>query len=239
MISPAAAQDRLTVFAAASLTNALEAIGTAFEEETGMQVLFSFAGTSALARQIEAGAPADVFVSADEIWMDYLRERQAVVPESIKAIAGNGLVFVGPAGSEPLDLDVGGISDALGRGRLAIADTETVPAGRYGKAALTSLGLWAYVQKRLAPMENVRVALAAATRGDTPLALVYASDASVEPGVDVVAKLPAESHQAIRYPAALTQHAAEGADAFLAYLSSAAAQRIFEESGFAMLQDSQ
>jgi len=227
------AQAPLTVFAAASMSEAMEQIGAAFQADTGVPVILSFAGTGTLARQIEAGAPADVIVSADVLWMEYLAERGAVRPESHKTIASNRLVLVGPKGAKALDLNPESLVLHLQDGRFAIADPETVPAGRYGKAALQTLGLWSVVEGRLAPMENVRVALAAAVRGDTPLALVYATDAAVEPGVTVLAEIPESSYPIIEYPVALTAVSSHPeAPRFLNYLSGPEAAKILRSFGF-------
>nr|WP_244327860.1 molybdate ABC transporter substrate-binding protein [Roseibium sp. RKSG952] len=240
-LSAVQAAERITVFAAASMTDALEDIGSAYRKAQGTDpdtdIVFSFAGTGTLARQVEAGAPADVFVSADEAWMDYLRERQAVQADTIEIVAGNQLVLIGPAGASPLPLKASAIEQRLGDGRLAIADPDTVPAGRYGKEAFEALGLWKAVKGQLAPMENVRVALATVGRGDVPLGLVYASDAHADPNVATVARIPADSHPPIRYPAALTPWAKPGADGFLRFLMTPEAQRIFEQSGFTVLHD--
>jgi len=224
--------DRITVFAAASMTDALKRIGAAYTDKSGTGVVFSFAGTGALARQIEAGAPADVFISADEAWMAYVEKAGAVKPESIRPIAANSLVLVGPATAEPLALEAEALAGRLDGNRLAIADTETVPAGRYGKAALQATGLWDVVADRLAPMDNVRVALASVARGDTPLGVVYRSDAHVEPKVRILAVFPAESHPAIVYPAAATTDAGDDARGFLDFLTGSEAQAIFTDSGF-------
>lgn len=231
----ARAAEKLTVFAAASLKNALEAAGAAFTEETGVAVVFSFAGTSVIARQIEAGAPADVFVSADVDWMDHVTRAGAVDAASVRTVAANTLVVVAPRERDaPLDLAAPrSLLARLGDGRLAIADPETVPAGRYGKAALEALKLWAAVEGRLAPMENVRVALAAVARGEAPLGIVYASDAAVEPDVAVVARFPENTHPPIVYPAALTKSASPDALRFLDFLRGAAAAEAFAAAGLA------
>ncbi|WP_209010923.1 molybdate ABC transporter substrate-binding protein [Labrenzia sp. PHM005] len=227
------AQKPLTVFAASSLSEAMMQIGAAFEAEAGTPVTVSVAGTGTLARQIEAGAPADVFVSADAIWMDYLVDRSAVQPETRETIASNRLVLIGPEDAPDFDYLNEGIAARLKDGRLAMADPETVPAGRYGREALKTLGLWEDVESRLAPMENVRVALASAARGDTPLALVYATDAAIEPDVRVLAVLPAESHPVIEYPAALTLSAGHPqAEAFLAFLKGPEAAKILRSLSF-------
>lgn len=232
-VIPARAAERLTVFAAASLREAMEQAGAVFEKDTGTRVVFSFAGTGTLARQVEAGAPADVFVSADAAWMDYVLEKEAVLPESVRDIASNAIVLIGPEGSQPLDLSAQTLTQRLGGNRLAMADPETVPAGRYGKAALENLGLWQAVSGSLAPMENVRIALASVARGDTPLGLVYKTDAAVEPGVAILFEFPPESHPPIRYLAALTRAQAHPeAAAFLAFLSSPPSRDILHSLGF-------
>ncbi|MCK7615610.1 molybdate ABC transporter substrate-binding protein [Roseibium sediminicola] len=232
-LTPARAEQPLTVFAAASLREAMEAIGKAFEAETGTDVVFSFAGTGTLARQIEAGAPAAVFLSADEAWMNYVRDAGAVEANTIRGFASNTLVLVGPKGSAPLTPSPDGLSERLGGHRLAMADPDTVPAGRYGKAALEGFGLWSAVSGSVAPMENVRVALTAVARGDTPLGLVYATDARVEPGVSVLFEFPQSNHPPIRYLAALTGEGdQETASEFLSFLSGPDARQILRSFGF-------
>jgi len=230
---PVFAAEPLTVFAAASMRDAMERIGESFEKQTGTPVVFSFAGTGTIARQIEAGAPADVFVSADTAWMDYVKERDAVRPETIRIVAGNALVVIGPEGGPELELSKMAVSNRLSGERLAMADPDTVPAGHYGKAALEHLDLWQTVEGNLALMENVRVALASVARGDTPLGLVYATDAAIEPRVTVVARFSRESYPQIVYPAAVTfvsEH--PRADAFLIYLSGQEAKEILRSLGF-------
>jgi len=231
---PARAAEPLTVFAAASLREAMEQAGAAFEKESGARVVFSFAGTGTLARQVEAGAPADIFVSADAAWMDYVLETESVRPESVRDIASNAIVLIGPKGSAPLgDLSAQTLMERLGGNRLAMADPETVPAGRYGKAALENLGLWHAVSGSLAPMENVRIALTSVARGDTPLGLVYKTDAAVEPGVDTLFEFPEGSHPPIRYLAALTAARTHpDASAFLEFLSGPISRDILHSLGF-------
>jgi len=234
--SPARSAEGLTVFAAASLKDALETTGAAFTAETGVPVVFSFAGTSNLARQIEAGAPADVFISADRAWMDLLEATGSVDQATIRSIAGNSLVVVAPANAaSALDLTPEALGARLGDGRLAIADPDTVPAGRYGKAALTALGLWNGIAGQLAPMENVRVALATVARGEAPLGIVYFSDAAAEPDVAVVARFPEDSHPPIIYPAAVTKAAKPNAIRFLEFLQEPAARAAFAAAGRATL----
>ncbi len=234
---PAVADDppprTIIVFAAASLTDVMREIGAAYQAETGVETLFSFAASSALARQIESGAPAAAYVSADLEWMDYLANRGLVDAGTRRNVAGNELVLIAPADSTAkIDIAPGfDLARALGGGRLAVADPVAVPAGRYAKAALTALGAWTQAEPRLAPAENVRAALALVSRGEAPLGIVYPTDARVDPGVRVVATFPAGSHAPILYPAAAIGASAGGAD-FVAYLAGDKAQAIFRKAGF-------
>ncbi|MEM8700736.1 MAG: molybdate ABC transporter substrate-binding protein [Pseudomonadota bacterium] len=233
LLTPAAAASELTVFAAASLREAMERIASGYEQKTGTRLVFSFAGTGALARQVEAGAPADLFVSADADWMDYVVANGGVDPESVRQIASNRLVLAGSKGSVEIGLNAAEIAAFLDGQRMAMADPETVPAGRYGKAALEHLGLWQTVSGQLAPMENVRIALASVSRGDTPLGLVYRTDAEIEPDVAVVATFPDTSHPEIRYLAAVTEVSGNpAAEAFLDFLTGPDAQEILQSLGF-------
>ena len=189
------ARAEVTVFAAASLMGALDEVAAGWEDRTGGEVRLSYAGSSALARQIEAGAPADVFVSANVDWMDELGERGLTEPGSRRDLLSNRLVLVGPAGAAPLALEPGlDLAALLDGGRLAMALVDAVPAGLYGREALRSLGLWGAVEPRVAQAENVRAALALVARGEAPLGVVYASDARAEPRVAVVATFPEGSH---------------------------------------------
>jgi len=224
----------LTVFAAASLKNALDEVAALAPSKPTI----SYAASSALAKQIEAGAPAHIFISADLNWMDYLDERKLLRAGTRKNILGNKLVLIAPAGSTvKAEIRAGfPLAELLGNGRLATADPAHVPAGRYTRAALEKLGVWDSVAGRLAAAENVRAALALVARGETPLGTVYATDAAAEPKVRVVAAFPDGSHPPIIYPAALTATATEGAAAqFLALLSSPAARKVFEKHGFTPL----
>jgi molybdate transport system substrate-binding protein len=230
-----AAQQPLTVFAAASLTDVLEQVGRAYTASTGINVRFSFAASSVLARQIEHGAPVDVFVSADQEWMDYLQERDLIAVDTRKDIVSNTLVLVAPADSRiSLRIAPGfDLAKALGdRGRLAMADPETVPAGRYGKEALGKLGVWENVAARVVPGDNVRTALNFVARGEAPLGIVYGTDARGEASVRVVDTFPAESHAPIRYPVAALTRSAPGARGFVEYLLGAEARAMFAEAGF-------
>ncbi len=234
--APAARAPRsVLVFAAVSLKGALDEVGALVARRTGVTLTPSYASTSLLARQIEAGAPADIFVAADEQWMDYLAERRLIAPASRLDLVGNRLVLIAPADRVPALTIAPGfpIAAALGAGgRLAVADPVHVPAGRYGKAALVTLGVWDRVASRLAPADNVRAALAFVARGEAPLGIVYASDAVAEPAVRVVDTFPAGTHPLIRYPAALTTGASPDAAAVLAAIASAEARTIFEKHGF-------
>ncbi len=225
------------VFAAASLKNALDAVAADFQRETGQRVAVSYAASSALARQIEQGAPADLFISADLDWMDYLQARNLIRPDTRQSLLGNRIVLVAPADrAKPVDLKPGELSARLGDGRLATAAVQSVPAGRYGKAALEHLGLWAEVLGRLAEAENVRAALTFVSRGEAPLGIVYETDAKADPKVAVVARFPATSHPPIIYPAAITaQSKSGGARAFLDRLRNRRSAETFAREGFTVL----
>ncbi|MGQ2907690.1 MAG: molybdate ABC transporter substrate-binding protein [Aliihoeflea sp.] len=235
---PARAQEPVTVFAAASLKTALDAINESWSQEEGRQATVSYAGSSALARQIEEGAPADLFISADLDWMAYLTDRDLIDTASERRLLGNRIVLVAPADSSvELSIEPGfDLSGALGDGRLAMANIDAVPAGRYGKAALEALGVWDAVADKVAQAENVRAALQFVALGEAPLGIVYQTDATAEPGVRVVGTFPEDSHGPIIYPAALTADSANpDAAAFLDYLQGDAARAIFEEQGFTVL----
>lgn len=226
--------EQLTVFAAASLKEALDEVAEAFGESTGHRVTTSYAGSSALARQIELGAPADVFISASTDWMDRLEDAAAIRPETRFDLLGNRLVLIGAAGSDAVtltpDLD---LAELLQGGRLAMALTNAVPAGIYGKAALQSLGLWNAVEPLVAQTDNVRAAMALVALRAAPLGIVYATDARAEPRVTVKAVFPTETHAPITYPVALTTQArTPQATAFLDYLRRDAAHDIFRRYGF-------
>jgi len=233
---PLAAQAQSTiVFAAASLKNALDEVAAASPSKP----IISYGASSALAKQIEAGAPAQVFISADLDWMDYLEQRKLLRDGTRKNILGNKLVLIAPAGSAvKTEIQPGfPLAKLLGDGRLATADPAHVPAGKYTKAALEKLGVWDAVAGKLAPAETVRAALALVARGETPLGTVYATDAAAEPKVRVVAVFPDGLHPPVVYPVALLSGApATGAAAdFVALLSSPAARKVFEKHGFAPL----
>jgi molybdate transport system substrate-binding protein len=230
------------VFAAASLKTALDALAPLLERAAGGgRVRISFAATSALAKQIEAGAPASVFISADEEWMDYVAARKLIDRSSRVNLLGNRLALVAPREAHvSLSVSPGfPIRQALGSsGRLAIADPSAVPAGKYARAALTSLRVWDTVRDRLAPAENVRAALLLVARGEAPLGIVYESDARAEPAVKTVALLPASSHPRIVYPAAVTLNAPAAARRVLEALQSREAGTVFAAQGFQVLSGS-
>jgi molybdate transport system substrate-binding protein len=238
-LSLAKAEDVVTVFAAASLQDALKAVAKDFTASTGTAVKFSFDASSTLARQIEQGAPADLFASADLDWMDYVAKRDLIDPKSRINLLGNRLVVIAPKDSSvgELKLDAASISAALGGGRLATGAVESVPVGRYAKLALQKLGLWAGLEGRIAPADNVRAALAYVARGEAPLGIVYATDAAAEPKVKVVATFPRDSHPPIVYPFAATAGAkGEGAARFLGYLQGPKARAIFTAQGFSFVE---
>lgn len=229
----------LTVFAAASLKNALDETAAIYERKAGGKVAVSYAASSALARQIEALAPADVFISADLDWMDYLQSRGLIRSESRVDLFGNQLVLIAPRGS-PLSLVIGPdmpIARALGDGRLAMADPDGVPAGKYGKSALAALGVWGAVAPRVARAENVRAALAFVARGESPLGIVYQTDAAAERKVRTVGVFPAGTYPPIVYPAAVTAASKRTAAAdFIRFLRSVEAAAAFEKHGFTILR---
>ncbi len=226
----------LLVFAAASLKTALDAADAPFQRDSGIKVAVSFAASSALAKQIEAGAPADIFISADPDWMDYVAQRKLIKPETRANLAGNALVLIAPkASGVALTIAPGfPLLQALGAdGRLAMADPASVPAGLYGKAALEKLGLWAQVAPHVAPAENVRAALALVSRGETPLGIVYHTDAAADAGVKIVATFPEDTHPPIIYPIAILASSTNPAAAtYLAYLTSPAARPFLAAQGF-------
>ena len=226
LASPVSAET-VSVFAAASLQTALDEAGARYEAETGTAVRVTYAGSATLARQISEGAPADLFVSANVQWMDWLGEAMPLAGRT--DLLGNRLVLIAPAPAEPLELAA--LPEALGDGRLATGQVEAVPAGIYAREALTSLGLWEALSGRLAQTDNVRIALALVARGEAPFGIVYASDAVAEPAVAVVAEFPEGSHAPITYPAALTRESPEAA-AFLDWLQGAEAGAIFAAQGF-------
>jgi len=228
----------MTVFAAASLKDALDELIPGFEPAAKHRIVVSYGASPALAKQIENGAPADLFISADLDWMDYAAARKLVLIDSRVNLLGNRLVLIAPASSKAKVQIAPNfpLAALLGNDRLAIADPDGVPAGKYGKAALESLGVWAGVSPKLARAENVRAALAFVSRGEAPFGIVYRSDATADRKVRVVGEFPASSHPPIVYPAALTSAGRSPIRAqFLSYLKSGAARPVWERHGFAAL----
>jgi molybdate transport system substrate-binding protein len=239
LAAPAAAQDKtITIFAAASMKNALDDIGAAFTKQSGVKVVASYAASSALIKQIEQGAPADVFASADLDWMDYGTQKKLVQDATRVNLLGNSLVLIAPKDSKTTDVAIGAgfdLAKLAGDGRIATGDVQAVPVGKYAKAALEKLGSWSAAAPKFAMTESVRAALALVARGEAVLGIVYATDAKVEPNVKIVGVFPADSHPAIIYPVALTTDAKPEAAAYLAYLRSQTAKTVFEHYGFTFL----
>jgi molybdate transport system substrate-binding protein len=227
----------ITVFAAASLTNVLQDLGDEFTKDSSIPVRFSFAASSALARQIENGSPADMFFSADLEWMDYLQARKLIQPATRHDVLGNQLVLIAPTESK-ITLKIAphfALAATLGKGRLATGDPDSVPVGRYAREALTNLGVWDDVSTRLVRAESVRSALAFVARGEAALGIVYATDALIDKNVRVVDAFPADTHSAIIYPIALTTAAKPDAAKFLAYIRGPAGDVVFKHYGFKTL----
>jgi len=238
-VLPARAQDEgITIFVAASMTNVVNDISAAFTRNTGIKVTPSYAASSALARQIEQGAPADMFISADIPWMDYLQQHDLINNDTRFNLAGNRLVLIAAKDSAVDNVTIGqgfDLARLAGNRRIATGDVKAVPVGRYAKAALEKLGAWAAAESRFAMAENVRAALVLVARGEAVLGIVYETDAKVEPGVKIVGHFPEDSHPPITYPAALTASAKPEAAQYLAFLRSTAAKGMFEKYGFTFL----
>jgi molybdate transport system substrate-binding protein len=220
----------VTVFAAASLKNALDEVASAFSAKPTI----SYGASSALARQIENGAPADVFVSADLDWMDYLEKKGLIAPGTRRNLLGNRLVLIAPR-TNPVKLQPAPgmpISSYLKNGRIALAEPNSVPAGKYAKAAFEKLGVWDQVAGKVAAADNVRAALLLVARGEAPLGVVYQTDANAEPNVVVAGVFPADAHPPIVYPVAALRGAKAGARPFLEHLASPQSRRVFEKHGF-------
>ena len=236
---PLFAQEQLTVFAASSLKNALDETNAAFSKASGMKVVSSYEASSALAKQIEQGAPADIFISADLRWMDYAAERKLIDTSTRVNLLGNKLVLIAPVDSKLGNLNIGhgfDIAKLAGDGRIAVADVKAVPAGLYAKAALEKLGAWSAAEPKLAQAENVRATLAFVARGEAPIGIVYETDAKVEPKVKTIGVFPYDSYPPVTYPIAATAESKKASAAqYLGFLRSAAAKAIFEKYGFSFL----
>jgi molybdate transport system substrate-binding protein len=225
----------ILVFAAASMKNALDDVDAAFAKQTGIGIVASYDASSALMKQIEQGAPADVFISADLKWMDYGSEKKLIDDKTRVNLLGNTLVLIAAKGSKLGDVTISPDLDLAGEGRIATGDVRAVPVGIYAKNALQKLGLWDAVEPKLAMVGNVRSALVLVARGEAPLGIVYATDAKVEPAVKIIAAFPDDSHEPIVYPVAATSAAKPAAALYLSFLRSAAARAIFERYGFRVL----
>jgi molybdate transport system substrate-binding protein len=240
---PVAAQETLTVFAAASLKNALDDVNAAFTKASNVKVTASYAASSALAKQIETGAPADAFISADLKWMDYVAEKKQIKIDTRFNLLGNKLVLIAGKNSKPGNVQMGqveigpgfDIAKLAGDGRIAVADTKAVPAGLYAKAALEKLGSWQAAEPKLAQAENVRATLAFVARGETPIGIVYETDAKVEPNVKIVGHFPDGSYPPVTYPVAATVHAKADTAKYLQFLHGSEAKAVFEKYGFSYL----
>ena len=234
---PRAMAADVTVFAAASLKEALDDQARQFETATGNRVVIAYGASNALARQIESGAPADLFISADRDWMDDVEQKKLVMPGTRVDLLRNALVLIAPASSNSA-LKIAPhfpLAAALGTDKLAMANPDSVPAGKYGKAALERLGVWGSVERQVARAENVRAALALVSRGEAPLGIVYATDAYADKGVRIIDTFPATTHPPIVYPAALTAAShSPAAKALLDYLESPAARSTWEKYGFGL-----
>jgi molybdate transport system substrate-binding protein len=240
---PARAQSPdLVIFAAASLKNALDEVNTQWQKETGKKAVISYAASSALAKQIEQGAPAQMFISADLDWMDYLAGKSLIKADTRSNLLGNRIVLIAPKDkASAVDIKAGfDLAKMLGEGRLSMANVESVPAGKYGKAALEKLGVWASVSAKIAQAENVRAALLLVSRGEAPAGIVYQTDAAADANVKIIGTFPEDSHPPIIYPIALTASANHpDAASFLAYIRSAKAKPVFEAQGFTVLSRGQ
>jgi molybdate transport system substrate-binding protein len=229
----------LVIFAAASLKNALDEIAAGWSKKTGKPMpRISYAASSALAKQIEQGAPADMFISADTDWMDHVDRKDLIKKDTRVNLLGNKIVLIAPRDSKTaVEVKQGvDLAKALAGGKLAMANVDAVPAGKYGKAALEKLGAWDGVKGNVAQAENVRAALLLVSRGEAPLGIVYATDAAADPNVRIVGEFPADSHPPIIYPAVLTKDSkSANARAFFDYLKSNKARPAFEKQGFTVL----
>src|SRR5437879_11873249 len=234
--SSALAQDNsLTVFAAASMKNALDDIDDAYTAKIGIKILASYAASSALAKQIEQGAPADIFVSADTDWMDYAIGKNSINVSTRVNLLGNSIVLIAPKDSEITHVAIGpgfDLARLAGDGKIATGDVKAVPVGKYAEAALQKLGAWQAAEPKFAMAESVRAALTLVARGEAALGIVYSTDAKVEPGVKIVGTFPADSHPPIIYPVAATSTAKPEAKEYLDYLRSSAAKTVLEKYGF-------
>ncbi|MBY0383020.1 MAG: molybdate ABC transporter substrate-binding protein [Xanthobacteraceae bacterium] len=237
--APAAAtSNTLTAFAAASMKNALDEIDAAYAAKSGHTVVASYAASSVLAKQIEQGAPADAFISADTAWMDYGIKNETINASTRTDLLGNSIVLIAPKDSKigTVEIKQGfDLAKLAGDGRIATGDVASVPVGKYAKAALEKLGSWKDSEPKFAMAESVRAALTLVSRGEAALGIVYSTDAKVDPGVKIVGTFPADSHPPIIYPVAATATAKQGTADYLDFLKTSAAKTIFEKYGFSYL----
>jgi len=237
-VSATAQEKTIIVFAAASMKNALDDIDAAYTAKTGVKIIVSYGPSSGLAKQIEQGAPADVFISADTDWMDYAIAKKNISEPSRVNLLGNSIVLIAPKDSKIGNVTIGAgfdLAKLAGGGRIATGDVKSVPVGKYAKAALEKLGSWQAAEAKFAMTDNVRAALTLVARDEAALGIVYSTDAKVEPGVKIVGTFPADSHPAIIYPVAATTTAKPATSDYLAFLRSTAAKNILEEYGFKFL----
>ena len=223
-----------TVYAAASLTDVLDAITEKYQQIRPADIRLSYASSSTLARQIEAGASADLYIPADEQWMDYLSERDLIDKDSRRSLLRNSLVMIAPV-DHPRQVDMAAATPPGFDGRLCMGEPDSVPAGMYGRQALASLGWWPFLEARVAGMQDVRAALAFVARGECPLGIVYETDTRVTDQVMIAGRFPEHSHMPVRYPAALLLGADTAARDFLDYLSGPEAATLFRAAGFTVI----
>jgi len=236
--SAVAQEKTITVFAAASMKNALDDINAAYTQKTGVKITTSYAASSALAKQIEQGAPADVFASADTDWMDYAIGKKNINEPTRVNLLGNSIVLVAPKDSKIDNVSIGqgfDLAKLAGDGKIATGDVKSVPVGKYAKAALEKLGSWQATEPKFAMADNVRAALTLVSRNEAAFGIVYSTDARIDPGVKIVGTFPADSHPAIIYPVAATATAKPETADYLAFLRSTAAKNIFDRYGFKFL----
>ena len=234
----AAEEKTITVFAAASMKNALDEVDGLFTKQSGIKVVASYAASSSLMKQIEQGAPADVFLSADIDWMDYGIRHNLIKNDTCKDLLGNRLVLIAPKDSKIGNVTIApgfDLAALVGSGRIATGDVRAVPAGLYAKAALEKLGIWPSVESKIAMAENVRAALVLVAHGEAPLGIVYETDAKVDPSVKIIGVFPEDSHPPIIYPVAMTKDAKPDAAQYLAFLTTPEAKAVFERYGFRVL----
>jgi molybdate transport system substrate-binding protein len=238
-LTPAVAQEKtITVFAAASMKNALDDINAAYTARTGVKITVSYAASSALAKQIEQGAPADVFASADTDWMDYAIGKKTIREPTRVNLLGNSIVLIAPKDSKIDNVAIGqgfDLAKLAGDGKIATGDVKSVPVGKYAKVALEKLGAWQAAEPKFAMADNVRAAMTLVSRNEAVLGIVYSTDAKVDPGVKIVGTFPADSHPAIIYPVAATTTAKPETADYLAFLRSTASKNIFDKYGFKFL----